>query len=155
MFNYQYQMEYVCSFMITLHTPPQTIGVVAGELRVNLYASGGEVSGPKIRGRVLPGGVDFFKVRADGIAVLDVHLQIETHDKAIIDLSYSGVGDLGPDGLQQFIAGTSPKVVAARAVPRMSTAHPDYQWLNRLQFVSIGAGDFGKMEVSYDVYALR
>ena len=40
--------------------------------RANFYASGGEVTGPKVHGKLHPVGGDWLVVRADGVAILDV-----------------------------------------------------------------------------------
>ena len=42
-----------------------------------------------------------------------------------------------------------------RVVPRVQTAHPDFQWLNRLQLLGIGEVNTEDLIVSYDVYAVR
>ncbi len=80
---------------------------------------------------------------------------IETGEEALIYVSYTGVGDLGEDGYERFLRGELPGVVPLRAVPRFLTAHPDYQWLNRLQCLGIGQANLESLEVGYDVYALR
>ena len=80
---------------------------------------------------------------------------IETGEEALIYVSYTGVGDLGEDGYQRFLQGELPSIVPLRVVPRFLTAHPDYQWLNRLQCMGIGEVNLESLEVGYDVYALR
>ena len=42
-----------------------------------------------------------------------------------------------------------------RVVPRVRTAHPDFQWLNRLQLLGIGEVNTEDLILSYDVYAVR
>jgi hypothetical protein len=152
---FPYELEHVCSYTVTLAQPPELIGPVAEGLRLNAYVSGGEVTGPRIQGRLLPVGGDWLTVRTDGVAVLDVRASFETHDGALIYLSYNGVGDLGETGYADFVSGKPPKVLALRAAPRMQTSHPEYAWVNRLQFVNVGEVDFEAFEVAYDVYALR
>jgi hypothetical protein len=46
-------------------------------------------------------------------------------------------------------------VTELRIVPVMQCSHPDYLWLDRPQFVGIGAADLANLNVRYDVYALR
>ena len=50
---------------------------------------------------------------------------------------------------------TSPALLSIRMVPRYHTAHPEYLWLNRIQCLGIGQADMGRLEVRYDVYAIR
>jgi hypothetical protein len=103
---------------------------------------------------VKPVGADFFTLRTDGVGIIDVRATIETHDGALIDVAYSGVADLGADGHQKFLSGTLQPRFTLRTVPRAQTAHPAYQWINRLQCIGIGEADLEKLEVSYDIYGI-
>ncbi len=62
------------------------------------------MTGPKLRGKMLPGGGDWLTVRTDGVGILDVRATIESDDGALIYLAYTGVGDLGEDGYQNFLS---------------------------------------------------
>ncbi len=79
----------------------------------------------------------------------------ESHDGALIDAAYTGVADLGEEGYQKFLRQELPRTVQARIVPRFRTAHPAYQWLNRVQCIGIEEVDMERLEVRCDVYALR
>ena len=48
-----------------------------------------------------------------------------------------------------------PAKLPLRTVPRMQTAHPAYEWVNRCQFLGIGEADLATFVVSYDVYVVR
>jgi hypothetical protein len=130
------------------------IGPVPEGIRTNFYVTSGEVTGPKIYGKVLSEGGDWLILRTDGVGILDVRATFETQDEALIDVTYRGVGDLGEDGYERFLRGELPTIVSLRVVPRFQTANPDYQWLNRLQCVGIGEVNLESLEVTYDVYAL-
>jgi uncharacterized protein DUF3237 len=146
--------EYVCSYWATL-SPPEVIGPVAEGIRVNFYVTAGEVSGPKMRGRLRPVGGDWLLVRNDGVGVLDVRATMELDNGAIVYTTYGGLLDLGPNGHNLFLQGILPPRVDLRIVPRYYTSHPDYLWLNRLQCVGVGVFDRDQLRVSYDIYALR
>jgi hypothetical protein len=152
---FAYSLEHICSYSAQLQNPPEVIGPVPEGIRVNFYVTSGEVTGPKIRGILRPVGGDWLTIRTDGIGLLDVRATIETHDNALIDIAYTGMGDLGEDGYQKFLQGELPRTVPLRVVPRFHTAHPAYQWLNRLQCLNIGEADLERFEVRYDVYAVR
>jgi hypothetical protein len=81
------------------------IGPVPEGIRVNVYATGGEVQGPELHGKLRPVGGDWLLERQDGIGMLDVRATIESHDGALIYITYTGVIDLGEDGYQQFLQG--------------------------------------------------
>jgi hypothetical protein len=156
MYNHKYELEHICSYNVGLQLPPEAIGPVAEGLRLNVYLTGGEVSGPKLRGKVLAVGADWGTVRTDGVFVLDVRATIETHDQALIYTSYSGIIDTGPDGYQMVLGGgLPPDGTPFRITPRYQTAHPAYQWLNRLVCVGIGEIHPSVPEVRYDIYAIR
>jgi hypothetical protein len=151
---YDYKMEHIFSYKATLKSPPELIGPTPEGIRLNFYVTGGDIDGPRLRGRLLPVGADWLTIREDGIAILDVRATIETHDGALIYLQYSGVAELGADGYQRFLDGNPTMQFPIRAVPRFITSHPDYLWLNRLQCVNIGEGNLAESYAAYDVYAL-
>ena len=151
-----YELEYLCSYNATLQLPPEVIGPIPEGVRANVYITGGEVRGPKLNGKVRPVGADWALLRPDGVIILDVRTTIETDDGALIYAAYTGVIDFGPDGYQQFLGGgVPPDGTPIRAAPRVPTAHPAYQWLNRLQCLTIGETRLSQGEVRYDLYAVR
>ncbi len=151
--SFPVKLDYLCSYSAQL-AQPEVIGVVPGGIRVNFYVLGGEISGPRLRGKLRSVGGDWLTIRDDGVCVLDVRATMESHDGALIEVEYSGIGDLGPNGQALFLQGDLPKQLPLRCVPRVRTAHPEYAWLNRLQLLNAGAVDFTTLEVRYDVYAV-
>ena len=147
-------LEYICSYWATL-SPPEVVGPLAEGLRVHFYVTDGEISGPKMKGRLRTVGGDWLLLRTDGIGVLDVRATIELDNGALIYTTYGGVVDLGPEGYELFLKGILPPRPDLRIVPRYYTSHPDYLWLNRLQCVGVGILDVAKSKVSYDIYAMR
>jgi hypothetical protein len=148
------QLEYVCSYRARV-SPPEVLGAMPGGIRVNFPIVGGEVSGPRLRGSVHAVGADFFNLRSDGVGILDVRACFHTHDGALIDVAYTGVGDLGEDGHARFLRGELSPRLQLRVAPRMLCAHPDYAWVNRLQCIGVGYIDLSSFDVFYDVHALR
>ena len=117
-----YNLEHICSYSAQLQNPPEVIGPVAEGIRINFYVTSGEVTGPKIRGILRPVSGDWFTIRTDGIGLLDVRATIETHDKALIFLAYTGVGDLGEDGYHKFLQ----RGTASLGAPARGVAFPDF-----------------------------
>jgi hypothetical protein len=151
---FTYETEHLFSYRAGL-LPPEVVGPCPGDIRLNFPIADGEVWGPKLSGKVKPGGVDFATLRTDGVILVDVRGMLESSDGALIDVAYQGVLDLGPDGHANFLQGIMPPELKVRATPRFRTAHPAYQWLNRLQCYSIGEANLAKQEIAYDVYALK
>ena len=110
---------------------------------------------PRLQGSVKPGGADFGTLRTDGVFLVDVRGTLESRDGALIEITYTGVMDLGPDGYEKFLRGQVPATAAVHAAPRFRTAHPDYAWMNRLHWISIGQATSATPEVLFDVYALK
>jgi hypothetical protein len=144
---YEYRLEHIMSYTVKL-AEPEVIGPVPEGLRVNIYVTAGEVTGPRVSGKLCPVGGDWLTIRGDGVAILDVRGTIETHDGALIDL--------GDDGYKQFLQGRPPASgTAIRMSPRLYASHPGYLWLNRLHCLGIGQAFLERSEVAFDVYAVR
>jgi hypothetical protein len=152
-FGLGYSLEYICSFTATLR--PEVIGPLAEGLRVNYHFTGGEVDGPKLRGKFRPGGADFVTMRRDGVGVLDIRGTIETHDGAVIYVIGSGLTYTSEDAYERAMKKDLPASVPLRAALHLATVHPGYLWVNRLQFVEIGEMVRARGEVHVDLYALK
>jgi len=150
-----YKLEHVLSYSGTLASPPEIIGPLPEGIRVNFYSTGGEITGPRVRGVLRPVGGDWMLVRNDGVGLLDVRTTFELHDGALILVTYSGLVDLGVDGYEKFLRGELPSTVHLRTTPRFQTSHPDYLWLNRLHCLGVGEYRAATNIAHYDVYAVR
>jgi hypothetical protein len=151
---FEYRLDHVFSYVVTLKSPPEVIGPVPGGIRTNFYVVDGEISGPRLRGRVRPVGGDWFTVRTDGVGILDVRATFESHDGALIEIAFTGIGDLGEDGYQKFLRQELTRSLQLRVAPRFRTAHPDYEWLNRVQCIGVGEINMEPLEVRFDIYAM-
>lgn len=72
------KLEHLFFYNATM-TVPEVIGPVPEGIRLIFYVTGGEVRGPRVNGKLRPVGADWFTVRADGVAILDVRATIETY----------------------------------------------------------------------------
>lgn len=153
---FEYHLEHICSYSATLDPNFELIGPTPEGLKINFYVTGGEVTGPKIKGKVRPVGADWYTLRTDGVGVLNVRATIETNDGALIYVTYRGVSDGGEDAYERFLKGEPAEGGAPiHTAPVMTTSHPDYLWVNRIQCVGIGQSFPESNEVRYDVYAIR
>lgn len=150
-----HKLEHIFSYTGRLANPPELIGAMPEGIRVNFYSSGGEITGANIRGKIRAVGGDWVTVRKDGMALLDVRATFETHDGALILVTYQGTIDFGEDGHDKFLRRDLPSVAQIRTSPRFLTSHPGYLWLNRLHCVGLGEYRTASNEASYDVYAIR
>jgi hypothetical protein len=149
-----FDLDHIFSYTGRL-APPEMVGVVPEGVRVNFYSTGGEIHGPRLSGLVRPVGGDWMTIRRDGVGYLDVRTTFETDDGAVILVTYQGSIDLGEGGYEAFLRGDLPPVIRLAIAPRLVTAHPEYEWLNRLFCIGVGEYRADTNAATYDVYALR
>jgi hypothetical protein len=147
--------EHLFSIRCALAKPPEPIGPTPEGLRVNFYFLGGEITGPRLQGKVRPSGSDWFLVRRDGVGFIDVRATFESHDGAVILASHSGVVDLGENGYEDSLARKLGPHATARVAARYQTAHPEYLWMNRIQCFATLDIDRAAFQLAYEVFALR
>ena len=118
----------------------QKIGAVPHGTRVTAPITDGTFEGPRIRGKVLPGGGDWTLLRADGVLELDLRITLETDDGALIHMTSFGLRHGPPDVLAALARGehADPTTYYFRTTLRFETEHPKYAFLNRLVAVSSG-----------------
>src|SRR3989442_14743064 len=80
----------------------QKIGAVPHGTRVTVPISGGRFEGPRLRGRVVPGGGDWTLLRTDGVLELDLRLTLQTEDGALIHTTLFGIRDGPAQGIPDF-----------------------------------------------------
>ena len=118
----------------------QPIGATpAGNRRIGLVA-GGKFEGPRLRGKVLPGGADWIIVRPDGVTTLDVRLVLETDDGAAIGMTYRGLRHGPAEVMDKVNRGETvdPSTYYFRTAVAFETAATKYAWLNSAIFVGTG-----------------
>ena len=131
--------------MITLGRTPY------GERRV-IGILGGTVKGPKLNGRILPGGADWQIVRSDGAADIQARYIIESDQGARIVVNSAGLRHGPPEVLAQLARGdkVDPARYYFRTVMRFETADPAADWLNRI--LALARGQREARSVRLDVY---
>jgi hypothetical protein len=119
-----------------------------------LYVKGGDFSGPRLRGQVLPGGGDWLLFRNDGAGLLDVRITLRTDDGALIFVTYRGITNMEARLRQRILDGeeVSPSLYYFRITPYFETSAESYAWLNKL--VAVGVGKRRKTGVAYSIYAV-
>jgi hypothetical protein len=125
-----------------------------GERRV-IGILGGSVRGPKLNGRVLPGGADWQIVRGDGAADIQARYTIESEAGARILVSSEGLRH-GPPAVMEALArgdNVDPSLYYFRTVMRFETANPSVDWLNRI--LALARGQREANAVRLDVYEVE
>lgn len=143
-------------FTITMKLPPvfELGDTPAGNRRV-FTVSGGEFTGDRLRGEVLPqASSDLLLVRADGSFQQDVRLILRTSDGALILMTYRGVRYASAEVSARIARGerVAPSDYYLRTAPFFETSSAKYSWLNKI--VSIGVGERQPDGVSYEVFEI-
>jgi len=130
---------------------PIEIGRISGNLRRMIPIVGGEVLGPRIRGKVLPGGADFQIMRADGVTDLHARYVIEIEAGQLIYVENSGVRYGPPELMEKLRRGevVDPALIYFRTTPRFETAAPGCEWLMRNLFICSGARFPDRVEMRF------
>lgn len=104
--------------------PPLAIGDSGAGVRDVIPILGGRIEGPRLSGKVLPGGADWPITRPDGVAEIWARYTIALDDGTLVMVTNAGLAHQTSDG--RWIGHT---------VPVFEVAAPAYQWLRRSIFV--------------------
>jgi hypothetical protein len=120
--------------------PPQKLGTVPHGTRIIVPVTGGDFEGPRLRGKILPGGGDWLLLRADGVLELDLRITLETDDHALIYMTFQGLRHGPADAIAALGRGevVDPARYYFRTVPRFETSAETYAFLNRIITVGVG-----------------
>jgi len=147
------QLERIFRASVAVAAPRLLGRTPAGERRI-IDIVGGEVSGPRLTGRVLPGGADWQIVREDGTAVLEARYTIEAADGALVYVQNFGYRHGPADALGAIARGEAvdPARYYFRGAPVFETAAPAHDWLNRT--IAVCSGVRTRDRVILDFYAV-
>jgi hypothetical protein len=120
--------------------PPQKLGTVPHGIRSIVPVTGGDFEGPRLRGKILPGGGDWLLLRSDGVLELDLRITLETDDHALIYMTFLGLRHGPPDAIAALGRGevVDPARYYFRTLPRFETSMETYAFLNRIVTVGVG-----------------
>ena len=138
------ELEGITSFGRTPYGERRVIGIL-----------GGTVRGPKLSGRILPGGADWQIIRSDGAADIKARYTIETETGALIMVTSEGLRHGPPEVMAKLARGDNvdPTHYYFRTVMRFETADPSVDWLNRI--LALAKGQREPRAVRLDVYEVE
>src|SRR3954465_14567328 len=108
----------------------QKIGAVPHGSRVTAPIAGGHFEGPRLRGKVLPGGGDWTLLRGDGVLELDLRVTLKTDDGALIHMTSLGLRPGPAEVIAALTRGEAvdPSTYYFRTLPRFETGQPKYEF---------------------------
>lgn len=132
------ELEFAVDLRVTIGQTME-IGTVGSSVRRVVPIAGGAFSGPRLSGRVLPGGADWQIVDPDGLTLVDARYLLETDDGVRIEIRNRGVRDAERAVLDRFVAGemVEPHEYYFRTTPRFVAPDGKYSWLRRSVFVGL------------------
>lgn len=124
-------MTLFSEFRVQVGTPVKLGDDGFGEARV-VPILGGTVIGPGLSGRILPGGADEQRIRADGLTRIHARYLIETAQGSLVRVDSQGLRHGPPMVMAALLRGEAvdPAQVWFRAVIRLETADKAQDALN-------------------------
>jgi hypothetical protein len=119
---------------------PLVVGEAPHGLRRVVTITGGSFEGPRIRGRVVPGGADWQFVRPDGVLSVEAKYTLEASDGALIMVTNRGMRHGPPEVIQKLARGEAvdPSSYYFRTVAEFEVAlDSPHAWLNRAMFIGV------------------
>ncbi len=145
--------EYLFTITVTVNALHDVGQVPLGTRHLDMLGEG-RFEGPRLKGDVLPGGIDQKIFRADGAMNPNVRMVLRTDDDALIYMHYQGVRYGTPAVMDRIAAGETvdPSEYYLRNTPYFETASEKYDWLNRI--VAVGVGRRLPDHAAYDVFQI-
>jgi hypothetical protein len=132
----------------------QPIGHTPFGERTTYIVGEGAFMGPRLRGRILPGGGDWFVRGANDLARLDVRKTFETDDGALLHVTYFGLYKFNAAVSRTLSAGGDANFgdTLFMAQVQFETGHPRYAWLN--ETLAVAEARETSTGVEYQMYAM-
>lgn len=143
--------EYCFELRVKVHNALPVGGADDGEGLHFAQISGGTFDGPRLKGRVLSGGGDWWHgrglvVRLDARYVIEAELE---HGFAAVDVVNRGIWRTSEDVFARMIAGesVSEDELYYRTAFVFQTEHPELQWLTESQFIGYARAESGDVVI--------
>jgi hypothetical protein len=154
------KLEHLMDFKAKLYSPVLNVGEGPYGTRYIYNAAEGTFEGPRVKGRVLPGGGDMPVTDVNGTMRIDIRVTLETDDGAFIYFQNQGVwrNDASAPAPQEGKAADFGDMYIM-STPRLETGDERYQWLNDFVYVAEGKADMLEedgylAEVTWRIYTV-
>ncbi len=126
------KLDFIFAAHVTVE-PPLDLGDVGKGGRRIIPITGGDFSGPQIRGKVVPGGADWQVLRYDGVAELEARYTLRTDDGALIYVRNLAFRHGPPEVIAALAAGRSvdPASYYFRGTTFFETSAARYAWITK------------------------
>jgi hypothetical protein len=133
------QLEYV--FTTRVVTSDVLSMDFGGINRLMVQVAGGDIDGPRLKGRILPGGVEWPTYRPDGVGMVDARYTFQSDDGVYINIRNFGYRRASPEvmarlnALDEFV---DPSEYYIRTTPLFEAPPGKYGFLSDHCFVGFG-----------------
>jgi len=138
-------MELSTEFLLEVKAPvapAREIGDTPYGRRRVIPITGGTFEGPRLKGRVVPGGADWQVVRRDGVFEIMALYELETDDGVLIHVTSRGIRHGPPEVIERLARGeddVDPSLYYFRTHVTLEAPSGPYDWLNHSVYVAAGA----------------
>ena len=117
--------------------PPRSAGMGPHGERLHIPIIGGRIHGPRLNGRILPGGSDWPVIGPDGNSRIEAHYTIEADDGTLIYVVNKALRVSSPEVTARLRAGetVSPSAFYMRGAPVFDAPSGPHRWLSETLFV--------------------
>ncbi len=147
-------LEFVFAAQVTVERALDLGDVGKGGRRI-VPITGGEFAGPRLRGKVIPGGADWQVVRHDGVAELEARYTLQTDDGALIYVRNYALRHGPAEVMAALAAGrpVEPSSYYFRGATFFETSADPYAWITR--HIIICTGEREPAGVNLKFYQVR
>jgi len=128
-------------FTLALEIQVSSLGETPYGNRRIFHFDGGSFEGPKLKGKVLPGGGGSSLIRRDEVLEVDVRLSLETEDMHQISMAWKGLRHGPKEVMDRLYRGeiVDPRSYYFRTTPYFETSSEKYGWMNRICAIATGS----------------
>ena len=131
---------FLAELSVTVGEPIDVGPTPEGHRRI-IPITGGTVSGPRLNGRVLPGGADYQLLLSPTLTELDARYVLETTDGHRIFVQNSALRHGSDEDMGRLNRGEPVNAgsIYFRCWPRLTASAPEWDWLNTR--LAVGTGE--------------
>jgi hypothetical protein len=132
--------EFAFEAIVTVDAP-LVVGSSTRGLRRVVPITGGTVKGPRLNGRVLPGGADWQVVQPDGVLDVEAKYTLEADDRTLIMVTNKGMRHGPKQIIDKLTRGEAvdPSQYYFRTSAQFEVSNESkHAWLNRALFIGVG-----------------
>jgi hypothetical protein len=136
------ELEFVATIIADIAAPVEFAGA-SGVTRALFAITGGTVSGPRLEGRILPGGADFAILQPDGSYAVEARYFLELNDGVMVSIHNAGFMKPQPDGAW-----------SGRTSARLDAPRGSHDWVAGTIFLGVASAPAGDDDhVRIDLWA--